>query len=126
MNDKTLMLFDKNALPSSLGTSEADVLVQFYDMFIQITTDAWSDLFNNNTSNDLKQVRQTAHKLKSSSASVGAFALANALKELEMAAADDNLPLVTEKIEKTSELLNATVEQVRLELNTLQQELVGE
>jgi HPt (histidine-containing phosphotransfer) domain-containing protein len=126
MNDKTLMLFDKNALPSSLGTSEADVLVQFYDMFIQITLDAWSDLCANNVRDDLKQVRQTAHKLKSSSASVGAFALANSLKELEMAAADDNAQLVSEKIGKTTELLHATVEHVRLVLTTLQQEPMGE
>jgi len=126
MHDKTLVLFDKTALPSALGTSESEVLIQFYDMFIQITVDAWSDLCGGNASGDLKQVRQTAHKLKSSSASVGALALANSLKELELAAADGNVLMVTEKIEITTNLLHSTVEQVRLELNTLQQEPLGE
>lgn len=126
MNDKTLVLFDKTALPSALGSSEADVLIQFYEMFIAITMDAWSELRGGNTNNDLRQVRQIAHKLKSSSASVGALALANSLKELEMAAADGNVGLVNKKIAITTHLLHSTVEHVRLELNTLPQEPLGE
>jgi HPt (histidine-containing phosphotransfer) domain-containing protein len=126
MNHKTLVLFDKTALPSALGTSEAEVLIQFYDMFIQITMDAWSDLSRGNTIDDLKQVRHTAHKLKSSSASVGAIALANSLKELELAATDGNVLLVNEKIAGTSQLLNSTVAEVRRELNTLQQDPLGD
>jgi HPt (histidine-containing phosphotransfer) domain-containing protein len=126
MNDQTSVLFDKTALPSALGTSEADVLIQFYEMFIAMTMDAWSELCGGNTNNDLRQVRQTAHKLKSSSASVGALALANSLKELEMAAADGNVGLVNKKIAITTHLVHSTVEHVRLALNTLQQQPLGE
>jgi len=126
MNDKTVVLFDKTVLPSALGSSETGLLIQFYEMFIEITTDTWNELCGTTTTDDLRQVRQAAHKLKSSSASVGALALANSLKELEFAAADGNVMLVTEKIEKTTDLLHSTIEQVRLELNGLQREPLGE
>jgi HPt (histidine-containing phosphotransfer) domain-containing protein len=122
MNHSTMVLFDKTALPSSLGTSENDVLIQFYEMFIQITLESWNDLSVSNKSNDFKLVRQTAHKLKSSSASVGALALADSLKSLEMAASDGNLLRVIEQTEQTTQLLNSTIELVRAELTSLQQE----
>ena len=122
MNDKTAPLFDKTMLPNSLGTSEADILVQFYEMFIQITLESWRDLSAGNNSHDFKLVRQIAHKLKSSSASIGAIALAQSLKELEMAATDSNLLQVIEKTERTSQLLEETVACVRSELASLQQE----
>ena len=117
-----MVLFDKTALPSSLGTSENDVLIQFYEMFIQITLESWNDLSVSNKSNDFKLVRQTAHKLKSSSASVGALALADSLKSLEMAAADGNLLRVIEQTEQTTQLLHSTIDLVRAELTSLQQE----
>ncbi len=119
-----MVLFDKTALPMSLGTTEKDVLIQFYDMFIQINLESWNDLSNINKSNDLRLVRQTAHKLKSSSASVGALALADSLKCLEMAAADGNLLQVIEQTEQTTQLLHNTIDLIRAELTFLQQESV--
>ena len=119
-----MVLFDKTALSSSLGTSKNDVLMQFYEMFIQITLESWNDLSAGNKSNDLKLVRQTAHKLKSSSASVGALALAESLKSLEMAAADGNLLQVIEQTEQTTQLLHNTLDLICAELTFLQQESV--
>lgn len=119
-----MVLFDKTALPMSLGTTENDVLIQFYEMFIQINLESWNDLSNSNKSNDLRLVRQTAHKLKSSSASVGALALADSLKSLEMAAADGNLLQVIEQTEQTTQLLHTTIDLIRAELTFLQQEPV--
>ncbi len=119
-----MVLFDKTALPSSLGTSENDVLIQFYDIFIQITLESWNDLGTSNKGNDFKLVRQTAHKLKSSSASVGALALADSLKNLEIAAADGNLLRMIEQTEQTTQLLHSTIDLVRAELTSLQQEPV--
>jgi HPt (histidine-containing phosphotransfer) domain-containing protein len=124
MYQSTMVLFDKTALPMSLGTTEKDVLIQFYDMFIQINLESWNDLSNINKSNDLRLVRQTAHKLKSSSASVGALALADSLKCLEMAAADGNLLQVIEQTEQTTQLLHNTIDLIRAELTFLQQESV--
>jgi HPt (histidine-containing phosphotransfer) domain-containing protein len=124
MNQSTMVLFDKTALPSSLGTSENDVLIQFYDIFIQITLESWNDLGTSNKGNDFKLVRQTAHKLKSSSASVGALALADSLKSLEIAAADGNLLRMIEQTEQTTQLLHSTIDLVRAELTSLQQEPV--
>jgi HPt (histidine-containing phosphotransfer) domain-containing protein len=124
MNQSTIVLFDKTALPSSLGTSKNDVLIQFYEMFIQITLESWNDLSAGNNSHDFKLVFQTAHKLKSSSASVGALALADSLKSLEMAAADGNLVRVIEQTERTTQLLHSTIDLVRAELTSLQQEPV--
>jgi HPt (histidine-containing phosphotransfer) domain-containing protein len=124
MYQSTMVLFDKTALPMSLGTTENDVLIQFYDMFIQINLESWNDLSNSNKSNDLRLVRQTAHKLKSSSASVGALALAESLKSLEMAAADGNLLQVIEQTEQTTQLLHNTLDLIRAELTFLQQESV--
>lgn len=122
MNDKTAPLFDTTTLPNSLGTSEADILIQFYEMFIQITLESWQDMSAGNNSHDFKLVRQIAHKLKSSSASIGAMALAQSLKELELAATDSNLLRVIETTERTSQLLAETVASVRSELAILQQE----
>ena len=124
MYQSTMVLFDKTALPMSLGTTEKDVLIQFYDMFIQINLESWNDLSNSTKSNDLRLVRQTAHKLKSSSASVGALALAESLKSLEMAAADGNLLQVIEQTEQTTQLLHNTLDLIRAELTFLQQESV--
>jgi HPt (histidine-containing phosphotransfer) domain-containing protein len=122
MKHSTMVLFDKTALSSSLGTSKNDVLMQFYEMFIQITLESWNDLSVGDKSNDLKLVRQTAHKLKSSSASVGALALADSLKSLEKAAAAGNLLRVIEQAEQTAQLLHSTIDLVRAELTSLQQE----
>lgn len=119
-----MVLFDKTALPMSLGTTENDVLIQFYEMFIQINLESWNDLSNSNKSNDLRLVRETAHKLKSSSASVGALALADSLKSLEMAAADGNLLRVIEETEQTTQLLHSTIDLIRAELTFLQRESV--
>ena len=124
MYQSTMVLFDKTALPMSLGTTENDVLIQFYDMFIQINLESWNDLSNSTKSNDLRLVRQTAHKLKSSSASVGALALAESLKSLEIAAADGNLLQVIEQTEQTTQLLHNTLDLIRAELTFLQQESV--
>jgi HPt (histidine-containing phosphotransfer) domain-containing protein len=124
MYQSTMVLFDKTALPTSLGTTENDVLIQFYEMFIQINLESWNDLSNSNKSNDLRLVRETAHKLKSSSASVGALALADSLKSLEMAAADGNLLRVIEETEQTTQLLHSTIDLIRAELTFLQRESV--
>jgi HPt (histidine-containing phosphotransfer) domain-containing protein len=124
MYQSTMVLFDKTALPTSLGTTENDVLIQFYEMFIQINLESWNDLSNSNKSNDLRLVRETAHKLKSSSASVGALALADSLKSLEMAATDGNLLRVIEETEQTTQLLHSTIDLIRAELNFLQRESV--
>lgn len=96
--------------------------MQFYEMFIQITLESWNDLSVGDKSNDLKLVRQTAHKLKSSSASVGALALAESLKSLEKSAAAGNLLRVIEQAEQTAQLLHCTIDLVRAELTSLQQE----
>ena len=124
MYQSTMVLFDKTALPTSLGTTENDVLIQFYEMFIQINLESWDDLSNSNKSNDLRLVRETAHKLKSSSASVGALALADSLKSLEMAATDGNLLRVIEETEQTTQLLHSTIDLIRAELTFLQRESV--
>jgi HPt (histidine-containing phosphotransfer) domain-containing protein len=124
MYQSTMVLFDKTALPTSLGTTENDVLIQFYEMFIQINLESWNDLSNSNKSNDLRLVRETAHKLKSSSASVGALALADSLKSLEMAATDGNLLRVIEETEQTTQLLHSTIDLIRAELTFLQRESV--
>ena len=124
MYQSTMVLFDKTALPTSLGTTENDVLIQFYEMFIQINLESWDDLSDSNKSNDLRLVRETAHKLKSSSASVGALALADSLKSLEMAATDGNLLRVIEETEQTTQLLHSTIDLIRAELTFLQRESV--
>lgn len=117
------MLFDSTALPSSLGTSDADVLVQFYEMFLQTTLEYWSDLDTGSNPPDLTLVRHTAHKLKSSSASMGALALAQSLKELELVAAEGDLLKVSQKTDQTKLVLDATVKIVQQRLGSLEQQL---
>ena len=55
-------------------------------------------------------------------ASVGALALADSLKGLEMAAAAGNLLRVIDQTEQTAQLLHNTIDLVRAELTSLQQE----
>jgi HPt (histidine-containing phosphotransfer) domain-containing protein len=123
MNHASAKLFDNTALPSSLGTSDADVLVDFYEMFLQTTQESWNELDAGKKTPDFKRIRHTAHKLKSSSASMGALALAQSLKELELAATEGVQLHVIKHTEQTRLVLEATMDMVRQELISLEQVL---
>jgi HPt (histidine-containing phosphotransfer) domain-containing protein len=116
MNHASAKLFDNTALPTSLGTSDADVLIDFYEMFLQITQESWNELDLGNKTPDFTRIRHTAHKLKSSSASMGALALAQSLQELELAATEGALLHVQQQTEQTRLVLEATLDSIRQEL----------
>lgn len=124
MSNAPTALFDPSVLPAALETSDADTLVSFYEMFILVTRDSWLQLGQSTLGPDMADVRSVAHKLKSSSASIGAMRLRDALLTLEQLAAKHidsapPVPEVSEQIDRTSLLINASVNIVQAHIDSL-------
>jgi len=121
MNQSTLSLFDPGILPAALEIDDADTLTSFYDMFIMVTRESWQELGTQEQEKDLEfaKIKDIAHKLKSSSVSIGAMQLADAFKTLERLAQDQQIKAVTEHMELTDRLVTQSINAVQQHINTL-------
>lgn len=124
MSNSPAILFDPAVLPSALETNDVDTLASFYEMFILVTRDSWQQLTNSTSRLDLAKVRSAAHKLKSSSASIGAMQLTEALQALECLATetmagDGQIQDIGERIAQTELLVTASVKVVQAHIDSL-------
>jgi hypothetical protein len=113
MNHASAKLFDNTALHTSLGPSDAGVLIDSYEMFLQITQESWNELDLGNKTPDFTRIRHTAHN---SIRRPPAWALAQSLKELELAATEGAQLHVQQQTEQTRLVPEATFDSIRQEL----------
>jgi HPt (histidine-containing phosphotransfer) domain-containing protein len=76
-------VFDAEQLPMALESNEEDALREFYDLFLVQIEELVNVFGSPGISSQADTVRLLAHKLKSSSLSVGAMRLGEQLAELE-------------------------------------------
>lgn len=76
---------DPKALSEILGTSEPDVLLDFYQDFLRTANATRTELAAAHASGDSSEIRRLAHKLKSAARAVGAAPLFDSCETLESA-----------------------------------------
>ena len=111
------LIFDSEQLPLALETREEDVLQDFYALFQQQLDELQAVLASATALCDRANVRQLAHKLKSSSLAVGAIRLGEALAALEescLSWTDADIDVLIADVIETSSLTAAAV-RVRLQ-----------
>lgn len=114
-------LFDPQILPTVLDTDDVDTLVSFYEMFVLVTRDSWQEIAVFHAGSDFSRVKGIAHKLKSSSATIGAMQLAEALKVLEDLAASRDADAVRRCIAETAEAVSDAVNTVQCHMDAMRQ-----
>jgi len=121
MSSSSNRLFDPAILPAALETDDADTLVSFYEMFVLVTRDSWQQLANAGVDPDVSEVGGIAHKLKSSSASIGAMQLAEALSVLEDLAVRRDADAVHECIAQTARTFRESINAVQAHIDLIRQ-----
>lgn len=121
MSQYSEALFDTSVLPSAIETDDADILLSFYEMFIEVTRESWLQLPITPASSELSRVRDITHKLKSSAASVGALRLRSALQSLEQQAADQQATGITEHIAQTALVVAESLNAVQAHVDLIKQ-----
>jgi len=109
-------LFSAGALGELLGIDDSALFIDFYTTFLGQLSSLVPDLKSYAQSGDVGGLRETSHKLKSSSRTVGAMRLSSALEEMEQAARDGSLPLSVQWIGPVADLVDITTAAVRNEI----------
>jgi HPt (histidine-containing phosphotransfer) domain-containing protein len=105
-------IFDPDALPEALGQSDSEVLIGFYDMFLTHTRAGWRSVLQAAAKSQWENVAVSAHSLKSSCGSVGAFALSRKLEQLELAARARATTELIAIVEQVSEMVELTFAEI--------------
>lgn len=114
-----LPVFDSQALQTTLGLTEAEVLVDFFDVFLHYTCEKWQELASACEAENFAKVRDISHSLKSSSHSVGALRLSRYFAELEMLALSSNPEQCRVLLQPMTEVIEITFETINNHLATL-------
>lgn len=83
-------ILDRNRLRSTLEANDPRVLLEFYTLYFEQLRDFAQRITKTSFINDFEAVAQQAHKVKSSSYSVGALRVAELLTEAEIWALECN------------------------------------
>jgi HPt (histidine-containing phosphotransfer) domain-containing protein len=121
MPSSAAVIFDPSILPVNLGTDDPETLASFYEMFIELTQAVWAEVQSSQTGVAPEALRSTAHKLKSSSASIGALRLTEELRRLEQLAVRQDALQITTQIALVSSLVEESVLAVRAYITELGQ-----
>jgi HPt (histidine-containing phosphotransfer) domain-containing protein len=100
-------LFDKNVLPEALEESDPELLLSFYQLFLDHTLPAWQDATEAANEKQWGRLRTVAHSLKSSSMGVGATAIGRKMAELERLIDEGSEPAAV-IIEQATEIITQT------------------
>jgi CheY-like chemotaxis protein/HPt (histidine-containing phosphotransfer) domain-containing protein len=102
-------IVDTNVLKSLLGDDE-EMLRDVMKDFIAPSLDIVKELQGGHTRRDAKEVQMAAHKLKSSSRSIGANALADLCYTLETAGVDDDFDTIDARISDLDKLMAEVID----------------
>ena len=101
MSDSALPWLDTRHLAEALETDAPEILRDFYSLFHQQLQDMQTQLDAWQKPLDIAELRLLAHKLKSSSRTVGALALGEQLETLEHACVQGAVDSVEAALEAT-------------------------
>ena len=90
-----------------------DILARIVNMYMEKSPELISAIKEGVAANDCDKVKMAAHTLKSSSAYVGASALAEVCNRIESKAANDNLPDTAEDITQVTSGFESVVGQIK-------------
>lgn len=102
-------LFDETLLGRSLGLQDAATLANFYELFLQQARPLLESMQPGAAMRDLQGLEKLAHKLKSSSHSVGAQPLGETLAQLETLCRAGNLDAVVRLLPSAHLLASRTL-----------------
>lgn len=120
MNYKYYEIFDTRSLEVTLGTGDPQILVQFYELFVNHTDSLIADI-SNDTGHDNGAILNLTHKLKSSGKSLGAVALTVCMQDLESAIHAGDDVRVANLVQEMSELWRKTRAIIREEIRRIRQ-----
>ena len=102
-----------DAIRSLQRTGKPDILARIVNMYMEKSPELISAIREGAAANDCDKVKMAAHTLKSSSAYVGASAMAEACSRVEAKASNDQLGEAADDIENVSSGFTSTVEQIK-------------
>jgi HPt (histidine-containing phosphotransfer) domain-containing protein len=112
-------LFDPRVLPAALEMDDPETLASFYEMFIMVTRESLLELRECHQGADLATLEHIAHKLKSSSASIGAIKLAESFKTIESLAAAKLQGEAYQLLPETSAIATLSINAVQQHVDSL-------
>ncbi len=102
-----------DAIRSLQRPGKPDILARIVNMYMEKSPELISAIHEGVAANDCDKVKMAAHTLKSSSAYVGASAMADACSRVEAKAAGNQLSEATGDIENISQGFTSTVDQIK-------------
>ena len=102
-----------DAIRSLQRPGKPDILARIVGMYMEKSPELISAIREGVAANDCDKVKMAAHTLKSSSAYVGASAMAEVCSRVETKAANDQLAEAAEDIESISTGFTSTVDQIK-------------
>ena len=102
-----------DAIRSLQRPGKPDILARIVNMYMEKSPELISAIREGVAANDCDKVKMAAHTLKSSSAYVGASAMAEACSRVEAKASNDQLGEAADDIENVSSGFTSTVEQIK-------------
>ncbi len=102
-----------DAIRSLQRPGKPDILARIVNMYMEKSPELISAIREGAAANDCDKVKMAAHTLKSSSAYVGASAMAEACSRVEAKASNDQLGEAADDIENVSSGFTSTVEQIK-------------
>ena len=102
-----------DAIRSLQRPGKPDILARIVNMYMEKSPELISAIREGAAANDCDKVKMAAHTLKSSSAYVGASAMAEACSRVEAKATNDQLGEAADDIENVSSGFTSTVEQIK-------------
>jgi len=102
-----------DAIRSLQRPGKPDILARIVNMYMEKSPELISAIHEGVAANDCDKVKMAAHTLKSSSAYVGASAMAEACSRVEAKASNDQLGEAADDIENVSSGFTSTVEQIK-------------
>jgi HPt (histidine-containing phosphotransfer) domain-containing protein len=109
----------KNHLSEILGSNEASLLIDFYKLFLEQLEQLRVDLLSYTEPYDHLLISHTAHKLKSSALSIGAFLMADILNLIEETAKYNPRETLNKQLQELSEIRAVTESRIQREIATL-------
>jgi HPt (histidine-containing phosphotransfer) domain-containing protein len=99
-------LFDPKALEKTLEESDPDILISFYQIFLNHTLSSWQAAETAANSGSWSEVSALAHSIKSSSRTIGAQSLSALMSDIEQITTNGRAAL--NEVKSASQLVRRT------------------
>lgn len=119
------IIFDENYISSILETEDTSFVIELYDIYLLQAQSILVKIVDPSSDN-IDDILYLAHKLKSSSRSVGAVALGNHLEAVEQAARDNDIAALADHILAMNTVVDPTLSMISNRVSTLRGQGAGD